>query len=104
MKLFATLIEEVSASTKTNEKLSAIVRYFTTANDEDKIWTLALFTGRRPKRTVNSTKLHGWCAELAGIPLWLFEESYLNVGDLSETIALILPESNAVSEKPLAYW
>jgi DNA ligase-1 len=104
MKLFASLIEEVSASTKTNEKLSAIIRYFTTANEEDKIWTLALFTGRRPRRTVNSTWLHGWCAELAGLPLWLFEESYQNVGDLSETIALILPESNAVSEHSLSYW
>jgi DNA ligase-1 len=104
MKLFASLIEEVSASTKTNEKLSAIIRYFTTANEEDKIWTLALFTGRRPRRTVNSTWLHGWCAELAGLPLWLFEESYQNVGDLSETIALILPESNAISEHSLSYW
>jgi DNA ligase-1 len=104
MRLFATLIEEVSASTKKNEKLAAIIRYFTLANEEDKIWALALFTGRRPRRTVNSTRLHEWCAELAGIPLWLFEESYSNVGDLSETIALILPESNAVSEKPLAYW
>ncbi|HLP20248.1 MAG TPA: ATP-dependent DNA ligase [Chitinophagales bacterium] len=104
MKLFATLIEEVSASTKTNEKLSAIVRYFTAANEEDKIWALALFTGRRPKRTVNSTLLHVWCAELAGIPLWLFEESYSNVGDLGETIALALPESTSVSDKPLSYW
>jgi DNA ligase-1 len=104
MKLFATLIDEVSASTKTNEKLSAIIRYFSSANEEDKIWALALFTGRRPKRTVNSTKLHEWCAEMAGLPLWLFEESYQNVGDLGETIALILPPSNAVSEKSLAYW
>ncbi len=104
MKLFATLIDEVSASTKINEKLSAIIRYFSSANEEDKIWALALFTGRRPKRTVNSTKLHEWCAEMAGLPLWLFEESYQNVGDLGETIALILPPSNAVSEKSLTHW
>lgn len=104
MKLFATLIDEVSASTKTNEKLNAIIRYFSSARDEDKIWALALFTGRRPKRNVNSTKLHEWCAELAGIPLWLFEDSYQNVGDLGETIALILPPSGAVSEKSLSHW
>jgi DNA ligase-1 len=104
MKLFANLIEEVSASTKTNEKMSALIRYFTLAHEDDKIWTLALFTGRRPKRNVSPALLQLWCAELAGIPLWLFQESYLNVGDLSETIALILPESGAISEKPLAYW
>jgi DNA ligase-1 len=104
MKHFATLIDEVSSSTKTNDKLEAIVHYFTVANPEDKIWTLALFTGRRLKRTINSNKMHEWCAELAQIPLWLFEECYQNVGDLSETIALILPESNSTNEKSLSYW
>lgn len=104
MKQFANLINEVSASTKTNDKLSALVNYFTTANAADKIWTLALFTGRRPRRTVNSTRLHEWAAEMAHIPQWLFEESYSNVGDLSETIALILPESENTSDKTLSYW
>lgn len=104
MKRFAQLIEEVSASTKTTDKVNAIIKYFTYANDEDKIWVLALFTGRRLKRTISSTRLHEWAADLAGIPLWLFEETYSNVGDLSETIALILPESNSQSDKPLHYW
>ncbi|MBS1611387.1 MAG: ATP-dependent DNA ligase [Bacteroidetes bacterium] len=104
MKRFAQLIEEVTASTKTTDKTSAIVRYFTHANAEDKIWVLALFTGRRLKRTISSTRLHEWAADLAGIPLWLFEETYHNVGDLSETIALILPESNSQTDKPLHYW
>src|SRR5581483_2533310 len=104
MKQFAQLIEDVSSSTKTNEKLSAIIRYFETADSSDKIWMLALFTNRRPRRTVSSSILHDWCAEMAGLPLWLFEESYQNVGDLSETIALILPESSAQSEHSLSYW
>jgi DNA ligase-1 len=104
MKLFARLISEVSASTKTTDKVNAIISYFTHANDADKIWTLALFTGRRPRRSVNSTRMHEWCAELAGIPLWLFEETYHNVGDLSETIALILPGPAEKSDKPLSYW
>ncbi len=104
MKRFAQLINKIAASTKTNDKLSVLVEYFKSAPAEDKIWTLALFTGRRLKRSVSSTKLHGWCAELAGIPLWLFEESYLNVGDLSETIALILPDSQSHSDKSLAFW
>ncbi len=104
MKQFAQLIDEVSASTKTTEKTNAIIRYFSSAAEEDKIWALALFTGRRPKRTVNSTRLHDWCAELAGIPIWLFEECYQNVGDLGETIALVLPASDSTSERNLSYW
>lgn len=104
MKHFATLVDEVSASTKTTEKMNAIISYFAKADDADKIWMLALFTGRRLKRTISSTRLHEWAAEQAGIPPWLFEETYHNVGDLSETIALILPPNDKQSEQALSYW
>jgi DNA ligase-1 len=104
MKSFARLIYDVSGSTKTTDKVNSIIHYFTHAAPQDKICTLALFTGRRPKRSVNSTLMHLWCAELAGIPLWLFEETYHNVGDLSETIALVLPDSKSDSDQPLSYW
>lgn len=99
MKHFTALIDKVAASTRTNDKVDALVEYFSSAPSEDKIWALALFTGRRLRRTVNTTRLHEWSAEMAGIPLWLFEESYQNVGDLSETIALILPDTKNESEQ-----
>src|SRR5690606_4100301 len=50
---------------------------------------------RRPKRPVNTPLLRLWATEISGIPLWLFEESYHIVGDLAETIALILPTSKS---------
>jgi DNA ligase-1 len=52
---FSQLVQVLSNSTKTNEKLEALSQYFATAPDKDKSWVLALFSGRRPKRTVNST-------------------------------------------------
>ncbi len=104
MRQFAELVKTVAQSTKTLEKQAAIARYFQTAPADDKLWTLALFTGRRIRRVVNSTKMHEWCAEVANIPLWLFEESYHSVGDLGETIALILPESANRSERSLSAW
>ncbi|RYG32725.1 MAG: ATP-dependent DNA ligase, partial [Chitinophagaceae bacterium] len=93
MKQFATLVNILGTSTKTNDKLEALSDYFAAANDKDKVWVIALFSGRRPRRTINSTLLQQWCAELVGFPLWLFEESYHTVGDLSETIALLIPDS-----------
>ncbi|MBT8459902.1 MAG: ATP-dependent DNA ligase, partial [Boseongicola sp.] len=63
-----------------------------------------IMSGRRPKRTVTTTRLREWAAEHAGIPLWLFEESYPIVGDLAETIALVLPAPTATSEKSLTEW
>src|SRR5688572_14670861 len=93
LAMFAALVFKVSSSTKTNDKIEALAKYFTVAEDKDKVWVIAIFSGRRPKRIVSSTLLSEWCIELAKIPSWLFVESYSTVGDLGETIALLLPEA-----------
>src|ERR1700712_4657959 len=105
MKAFAELVRVLGTSTKTNEKLDALSDYFTKASDQDKVWVIAIFSGRRPKRAVSAGLLQAWCAEVANIPLWLFEECYHTVGDLGETIALLLPETKgSVNEHTLAYY
>lgn len=91
MRKFSLLIEALQGSTKTNDKKDALVSYLHDAPEADRIWLVALFTGRRPKRIVTSTLLKVWCMEEAGIQPWLFDESYHTVGDLSEAIALLLP-------------
>jgi DNA ligase 1 len=94
MKEFAQLIYLLDSSTKTNDKLQALIGYFNLATNKDKVWAVALFTGRRPKRIVASSFLKEWCTTEANIPNWLFEESYHTVGDLAETIALLIPQQN----------
>jgi len=104
MRLFAELVKQLGSSTKTNDKLAALLSYFETAPEADTIWVIALFTGRRPKRTVSSTYLREWCIEQTGLSAWLFEESYHTVGDLAETIALLLPPpTNESSHSLQAY-
>ena len=104
MKRFATLFSAIDQSTKTTIKVAALARYFTEAEETDKLWTVALFSGRRPKRAVTTTRLREWAAEVADIPLWLFEDSYAIVGDLAETIALVLPPNTSVEDRPLSRW
>ncbi|MGR3272191.1 ATP-dependent DNA ligase [Thalassococcus profundi] len=104
MKDFAQLITTIDQTTKTSLKTKALAEYFTRAPDDDKLWTIALFSGRRPKRAVNTTQLREWAAERAGLPLWLLEESYPIVGDLAETIALILPKAEGSSDRSLTHW
>jgi len=106
MKEFALLITKLGTSTKTNEKLDALSYYFATADDADKVWVIALFSGRRPKRILSSGFLSLWCMGVADLPAWLFEESYHTVGDLAETIALLLPETNTNGQpdKSLSYF
>jgi len=106
MKQFAELVYSIGTSNKTNEKLQALQNYFATAPAKDMVWVIAVFTGRRPKRIVNSTFLKELCMNIAGIPAWLFEECYHTAGDLAETIALLLPEAVEVNEteKTLSYY
>ncbi|MBC7508064.1 MAG: ATP-dependent DNA ligase, partial [Ferruginibacter sp.] len=108
MKQFAALVNILGTSTKTNDKLQALQDYFAVAADKDKIWVIAIFSGRRPKRIINSTILQNWCIEIAGITQWLFDECYHTVGDLAETIALLLPEpetpTSTTAEHTLSYY
>ncbi|RTY87523.1 ATP-dependent DNA ligase [Flavobacterium sp. GT3R68] len=101
MKNFAELIKALDSSNKTSAKVGALTIYFQTASDTDKVWAIAILSHRRPPRPVNTTLLRLWANELAQIPLWLFEESYHIVGDLAETIALIIPASKEHSDKSL---
>ncbi len=104
MKRFADLIYRVSDTTGTLEKLEALSTYLAEAEDADKLWMVALFTGRRPRRTVTTTRLRTWAATAAGLPDWLFEESYHSVGDLAETIALVLPPADKRHQRTLTDW
>ena len=104
MKQFATLYARVDESTKTTTKVAALADYLAVAPDTDRLWTIALFTGRRPKRVISTTKLRHWAAQVAGLPDWLFDESYHVVGDLAETISLVLPDPSDPQEHSLTYW
>lgn len=101
---FARLFAALDQSTRTTDKVNALAAYFTEAEPLDRLWTVALFSGRRPRRAVTTTELRNWVAEAAGLPLWLVEESYPVVGDLAETIALILPPPDRLSRRSLSGW
>ena len=104
MKHFAELITSLDQSNKTGDKLEALVSFFQSASAEDQVWGIAIFSHRRPKRQVTTRQLRTWCQELAGIPDWLFEECYQSVGDLAETIALLLPPTQSFHQKSLTDW
>jgi DNA ligase-1 len=104
MKRFAALFAELDATTRTNPKVAALARYLSDAPPEDRLWTVALFSGRRPKRVISATKLALWAAEAAQIPDWLFTDAYAVAGDLAETISLILPDPAETADLSLAQW
>src|ERR1700709_1325686 len=104
MKAFAQLFLSLDETNKTNEKVKVLKDYFISVPDTDKMHRLALFTGRKPKRQINATLIRNWAIEASGIPAWLFEESYHVVGDLAETMSLLMPQNTAGSNKSLTEW
>lgn len=104
MRRFAQLFTALDQTTSTKAKTAALADYLRAASDEDALWTIAILSGRRPKRGVTTTQLRAWAAERAAIPEWLFEESYAMVGDLAETIALILPAPSHAADHSLTEW
>ena len=104
MKAFARLFSEIDSTTRTSEKVDAMSRYFTAADPADAAWAVYFLSGGRPKRLVPVRRLATWAMEESAVPGWLFEESYHAVGDLAETIALLLPEGAESSDAPLHVW
>ncbi|EPJ83412.1 ATP-dependent DNA ligase [Pseudomonas sp. CFT9] len=104
MKAFAELYANLDATTSSNAKLAALQAYFLQAPPADAAWAVYFLSGGRPRQLVPTRLLRDMATEAAGIEPWLFEESYQSVGDLAETISLLLPESSYTSEDGLAVW
>lgn len=104
MKAFTQLYSRLDETNKTNEKTEALVRYFQSASPADSAWAIYFLSGQLPRRIISTTRLSEWATEASGIPFWLFRESYDAVGDIAETITLILPDTGESTEEPFHVW
>lgn len=97
MQAFAALYDALDASTSLIDKRRALVDGLRPMPAADAAWAVHLLAGGKiggGKAGViaRSGELRRWLGEMSGHPDWLVEDSYAHVGDLAETIALLLPE------------
>ncbi|NSX02956.1 ATP-dependent DNA ligase [Cupriavidus gilardii] len=104
MKAFAELYAALDATTSNNAKLAALRTYLQAAPPADAAWAVYFLAGGKPRQMVPVAMLRTLAEQAARLPTWLFEESYQAVGDLAETIALLLPESEHTDDAGLAEW
>lgn len=109
MRRFAALYERLDRSTATGDKRAALVDYFRDAPARDAAWALWLLAGGKvggPRARIATTgELRAWIAETSGNPDWLVEASHHAVGDLAETLALLLDDpAVAAPDTGLADW
>jgi DNA ligase-1 len=101
MRRFLSLYQALDQTTRTSEKLAALRDYFRAAPPADAAWALYFLTGRRVQRAVSSRLLRDLVVEQTQFPQWLVNECYDAVGDLSETVALLLPPPTQPRDWPL---
>ncbi len=104
MKAFAHMFQALDATTGQSAKLAALVAYLRLAPPADAAWATYFLAGGKPRQMVPTKRLKALAQEAAGLPEWLFEESYQAVGDLAETLALLLPPPVQPVDLPLAEW
>lgn len=109
LRRFTRLYLDLDSTGSTTEKVELLRDYFrsdtngnpgSSSDDRDKAWTLALLTGNRPKRATSTAALKALAREMTETPKWLFDACSESVGDLSETIALLLPEPTPDHDSP----
>ncbi len=104
MKAFTALYRELDATTSSLAKQAALQRYLQDAAPADAAWAVYFLAGGKPRQLVPTKLLRLLAQEAAGLPEWLFDESYEAVGDLAETISLLLPAPTEQHELGLAAW
>lgn len=102
MLAFAALYDALDASTALNDKRAALVAGLAAMPAADAAWAAHLIAGGKISakgraagtsgKIATSGDLRRWLQQESGQPEWLIEDSYAHVGDLAETIALLLPE------------
>ena len=104
MQRFTALYLALDSSTATRPRVQAMQDYFAQVPAEDAAWAVYFLAGGKPRQAVGTRVLRETGARAAGMPDWLFDECYEAVGDLAETLALILPPPVDVSDRPLHAW
>lgn len=110
MKAFAQLYDELDSTTSTNEKVSALKKYFEKAKADDAMWAILVLTGKISKRVLTSRDLRNLFLQATQYPEWLYDESYHHVGDTAETLSLLAHslnlcrEESSSKEKSLTKW
>ena len=105
MRRFAALYAELDRTASTLAKRDAIAAYLREAPAADAAWAVHVLGGAKLRRLATSTELRQALAAATGYADWLIDESYQHVGDLAETIALMLPPGDgSLGEVPLHTW
>lgn len=95
---FARLFAAWDRTNSTNRRVTALKEYLESSTPEDAVWATYFLLGNRPKGLVKRKALLSFGIKESGLRDWLFEETYHSVGDMGETITLLLDQKPGAGE------
>src|SRR5471030_2779842 len=109
MKAFSALYRRLDSATSTRRKGEALREYLSAAIADERLqasaaWAVYFLAGGKPRQMISTKLLRQLALNETKLPEWLFEECYQNVGDLAETLTLLLPAPAATEEVRLDAW
>lgn len=104
MKRFAELYQALDQTTSSRLKTEYMATYFRAVDAADAAWAVYFLAGGKLKRLVAAQQLRQYAQAQTAMPDWLFEACYQNVGDLAETITLVLPPGICTRHDGLKQW
>ena len=90
---FVGLFQALDASQSTLAKRDALVEFIATADAIESGRAVSLLSGRKQSRRLKPAHLRAVGFDLYAQTPWLFEDCYAAVGDLSETLAILLADA-----------
>ncbi|MFM2387503.1 MAG: hypothetical protein RL660_2260 [Bacteroidota bacterium] len=91
MKAFAALHSQLELNSKDDALvISALLKYFASVSDVELPYVIWVLCGKKPKRLLTQQQAQAAAMAICNTPVWLFETSVAHVGNVPETIALLL--------------
>ena len=103
MEAFAELHRRLE-NERDDARVAAMRDYFRAAPQDDVRFAVSLLEGRRMRRSVAASVMRDAAMRAADIPRWLFDACRAQVGDVAETLALVVPPASRRTSHGLAWW
>jgi DNA ligase-1 len=92
---FVALYRRLDQTNSTLDKTEALRDFFVSATPAECALAMRLILGSLAKKRLKTTDLTLAALEYSKTPRWLFEEAYASVGDLAETLSLLVGHTDA---------
>lgn len=93
MHRFLQLLQQVEIIDHKEFKAQIILKYFQCAATGDAAWAVYFLWGRKLEVRISPRRWRKWLLELSDWPEWMIDSCQMHAGNLSESVALMLPQS-----------